>query len=85
MTKEELGKLYPGNLQPYNPDWAALFKKEKQFLISILNSFGLRIEHVGSTAIPAVCRIHGTVHAVEHHIRRAIVEGLRCVCSWLVR
>lgn len=51
MTKDELGKLYPIKLEPYDSGWNRLFEKEKQFLQSILNSNALRIEHIGSTAI----------------------------------
>ena len=54
MTKEELGMLYPITLEPFNPEWKSLFEKEKHLLSSILGSIALRIEHIGSTAIPGI-------------------------------
>lgn len=50
MTKEELGKLYPIIIKPYNPDWKAYFEKERDYLRSFFSQ-DLVIEHIGSTAI----------------------------------
>ncbi|MBN2049969.1 MAG: GrpB family protein, partial [Spirochaetales bacterium] len=50
MTKEELGKLYPLFLEPYNPQWPCLFENEKRVLSGFFSE-NLRIEHIGSTAI----------------------------------
>lgn len=53
MNKEELGKLYPITVVEYDPHWTTLFEKEKQNMIKILGSeIALRIEHIGSTAVP---------------------------------
>ena len=54
MTKEELGRLYPIRLVPYDPGWNALFEKEKYFLSDVLGPNALRIEHAGSTAVPGI-------------------------------
>jgi GrpB-like predicted nucleotidyltransferase (UPF0157 family) len=50
MTRDELGKLYPIKVQPYNPDWNLYFEKEKELLRSLF-SYDLIIEHIGSTAV----------------------------------
>lgn len=53
MNKEELGKLYPVVLSDYDAHWPILFEKEKAILGSIFGP-GLRIEHIGSTAIAGI-------------------------------
>ncbi|MBN1411674.1 MAG: GrpB family protein [Spirochaetales bacterium] len=55
MTKEELGKLYPVRIVAYDPEWPLLFEKEKQSLLKVLGTdLALRIEHMGSTAVPGM-------------------------------
>jgi len=39
-------------LYTYNSAWEKLYKKEEKLLISIVEKYGLDIEHIGSTAIP---------------------------------
>ncbi len=52
LNKEELGKLFPIEIVPYNLDWVVLFENEKELLIETLGtSIALRIEHFGSTSI----------------------------------
>jgi GrpB-like predicted nucleotidyltransferase (UPF0157 family) len=41
-------------LAPYNPQWPTLFLQEKEALETILGNVVVSIEHVGSTAIPAI-------------------------------
>ncbi|MHA1211663.1 MAG: GrpB family protein [Candidatus Heimdallarchaeota archaeon] len=38
----------------YNPTWIQLFQEEKQRILEVLDSFTIRIEHIGSTAIPTL-------------------------------
>lgn len=53
MNKEQLGRLYPITVVKYDSDWPLLFEKEKRILTDILGSeIALRIEHIGSTAVP---------------------------------
>ncbi|MBP1996930.1 GrpB family protein [Paenibacillus eucommiae] len=53
MNKEELGKLYPITVVPYDTNWASIFENEKETIIKILGSeVALRVEHIGSTAVP---------------------------------
>ena len=52
LTAEEIGKLFPIQIVPYNPDWIALFEEEKASIIEILDeNLTLNIEHIGSTSI----------------------------------
>lgn len=56
LTAEELGKLFPIRLVDHNPEWREKYLDERQ---NIIHSAGpetiLRIEHIGSTAIPGIC------------------------------
>ena len=42
-------------LKKYNPKWNYLFEIEKEKLLIILGSTGIKIEHIGSTSIPDIC------------------------------
>ncbi|MBB3131375.1 GrpB-like predicted nucleotidyltransferase (UPF0157 family) [Paenibacillus rhizosphaerae] len=53
MNREELGKLYPIIIERYDKNWVSMFEREKQNIINILGSnIALRVEHMGSTAVP---------------------------------
>ena len=55
MAQKELGILYPIKIVEYDDRWPHLFEKEKGILFNILGSeIALRIEHIGSTAIPGL-------------------------------
>jgi GrpB-like predicted nucleotidyltransferase (UPF0157 family)/RimJ/RimL family protein N-acetyltransferase len=41
-------------LAPYNPDWVRAFACERSMLAQALSELALRIEHVGSTAVPGL-------------------------------
>lgn len=52
LTSEELGKLFPIQIVPYDKNWVEIFKSESKLIIDTLgNNIALRIEHFGSTAI----------------------------------
>ena len=56
LSVEALGKLFPIVIVDYDPAWKNLFNSEKQIIegaIGIKNI--IRIEHIGSTAIPGLC------------------------------
>ena len=36
----------------YNPQWAVLFKKEKDQILNVIGHIIVEIEHIGSTAVP---------------------------------
>jgi GrpB-like predicted nucleotidyltransferase (UPF0157 family) len=56
LSTAELGHLFPIIISDYNPEWAKIYLLEKQ---NILRTSGpdiiLRIEHIGSTAVPGLC------------------------------
>lgn len=39
-------------LVPHQPEWTSLFAQERDLLASLLGPAALRVEHVGSTAVP---------------------------------
>ena len=41
-------------IKPYDPRWPALFAAEREELAALLQPLELRIEHVGSTAVPGL-------------------------------
>jgi len=62
-TEDEIRAHTIGELQPlssriqlvdYNPQWPVLFARETERIRSALGSQALRIEHVGSTAVPGL-------------------------------
>ncbi len=53
LTTKELGQLFPVTLTEANPGWKNIFISEKEKIINVLDSGDkIRIEHIGSTAIP---------------------------------
>jgi GrpB-like predicted nucleotidyltransferase (UPF0157 family) len=52
LTAEQVGKLFPIRIVPYNPEWAMLFEQEKALITEILSAnAALNIEHIGSTSV----------------------------------
>jgi len=52
LTAEQIGKLFPIRIVPYNPDWIMFFEQEKALIIKILGeNLALNVEHIGSTSI----------------------------------
>ena len=51
LTAEQVGKLFPIRIVPYNPDWIKLFEQEKELIIRTLGEYVLNIEHFGSTSV----------------------------------
>jgi len=41
-------------LAEYDPEWRSLFEQEAERIRSVLGSRALRVEHVGSTAVPGL-------------------------------
>ena len=55
LTKEDWNRLFPVQLEDHNPAWDAMFENEKNSIVRALGTdVVLRIEHFGSTAIPAI-------------------------------
>ena len=53
MDREELGRLYPIIVKPYNPEWKTCYHQEKECLLNLFSG-ELRIEHIGSTAVVGI-------------------------------
>ncbi len=52
LSTEELGRLFPIEIVPYNEQWNTLFLLEKELINNTLGEkVALRVEHFGSTAI----------------------------------
>jgi GrpB-like predicted nucleotidyltransferase (UPF0157 family) len=42
-------------LEKYNTEWKSFFEIEKEKLLNVLGTNGIKIEHIGSTSIPDIC------------------------------
>ena len=52
LTAEQVGKLFPIQVVPYNPDWIMLFEQEKVLITDVLGEkVALNVEHFGSTSV----------------------------------
>ncbi|MFW6277430.1 MAG: GrpB family protein [Prolixibacteraceae bacterium] len=55
LSPGELGKLFPIMLETYNPEWPAVFQKEKEYILKLLApDLCGEIAHFGSTAVPGI-------------------------------
>lgn len=56
LSTKELGQLFPIFLVNYNQNWIKLYQLEKSNIIKAIGKQKIvRIEHIGSTAIPGLC------------------------------
>jgi len=56
MTVEVFGGPEPGpiTLAPYDPAWPARYERERARILAALGGAALRVEHIGSTAVPGL-------------------------------
>lgn len=54
MSLEELWELFPIILTPHNPLWSYWAKEEMESLSELLADYNPIVNHIGSTAIPAI-------------------------------
>ena len=54
MSLEELWELFPIFLVEHNDNWNLLYEEMKTTLQSILSDYPVKINHIGSTAIPGI-------------------------------
>lgn len=55
MSVNELGQLFPIIIQDYREEWIELYELEKQLILDRFDSSEIvRIDHIGSTAIPGM-------------------------------
>lgn len=55
FTREDWNTLYPIHLEDHNPGWKTIFEKEKELILSNIDStYFERIEYFGSSSIPGL-------------------------------
>jgi GrpB-like predicted nucleotidyltransferase (UPF0157 family) len=55
MTLEKLGQLFPIIIQDYSADWVECYESESKLIISSFSQSDIiKIDHIGSTAIPGL-------------------------------
>lgn len=54
LTKDEIAKLFPVALYPYDSKWNEIYLVEEKLLLNTVGDKILRIEHFGSTSIPNI-------------------------------
>ena len=55
LTPEELGKLFPIQIVPYDKNWVNIFNSESRLIKDTLgDNIALKIEHFGSTAVDGI-------------------------------
>jgi GrpB-like predicted nucleotidyltransferase (UPF0157 family) len=67
-------------ISDYNPDWPKEFELIQSALWQVLGDFALRIDHIGSTAVPGlgaknVIDVQITVRALTPEIKHRLVEA----------
>ncbi len=85
LTAEQIGKLFPIRIVPYNPKWKVLFEQEKVLLAEILRENRiLHIEHIGSTSVDGLAAkptidILVEVSNLSNDIKQGITEKLETI------
>jgi GrpB-like predicted nucleotidyltransferase (UPF0157 family) len=52
LPAEQVGRLFPIRIMPYNPEWKMFFEQEKELIAKALGeNVALNIEHFGSTSV----------------------------------
>lgn len=55
MSTQELGQLFPINITDYSDTWPGLYREEAKFITNAFTQTEvLKIDHIGSTAIPGL-------------------------------
>ena len=54
LTKEEWDNLFPIELVDHDPHWKLIYEAEERRIIDQIGDKIIKIEHVGSTSIPAI-------------------------------
>ena len=85
LTVEQIGKLFPIRIVPYNPDWKILFEQEKELITGILGeNMTLSIEHIGSTSIVGLAAkptidIMVEVSKLNYELKQTITRKLETI------
>ena len=85
LSAEQIGKLFPIRVVPYNPDWIMLFEHEKELIINVLGKeLVFNIEHFGSTSVVGLAAkptidILVEVSKINDEIKRHITRKLEVI------
>jgi len=82
LTPEEVGKLFPVRVEPYNPDWEELYEQEKELLIRVLGeNVVINIEHFGSTSVVGLAAkptidIMVEISSLSNEMKQVLIQKL---------
>lgn len=85
LTSEQVGKLFPIQVVPYNPDWEILFEQEKALITEVVgNGLILSLEHFGSTSIKGLASkptidIMIEVASLNNEIKQFITQKMETI------
>jgi GrpB-like predicted nucleotidyltransferase (UPF0157 family) len=85
LTAEQIGRLFPIRIAPYNPEWKVLFEQEKALLSEVLGeNVALNVEHFGSTSVVGLAAkstidILVEVSSLNDEIKQFITKKLETV------
>lgn len=85
MSLEELWQLFPILLREHDPEWAVWFSEESAKLGRVFGPCAVRINHIGSTALPgllAKSTVDILLELRDDMSSQAIVDSLRAA-GWL--
>ena len=83
LTAEEVGKLFPIRIVPYNPNWKMLFEQEKTLILEVFEKEVI-VEHIGSTSVEGLAAkptidILVEVSNLKDEIKQVITEKLETI------
>jgi GrpB-like predicted nucleotidyltransferase (UPF0157 family) len=85
LTAEQLGKLFPIRIVPYNPEWKVLFEREKVLITDVLGgNIVPNVEHFGSTSVEGLAAkptidIMVEVSGLSNEMKRIIIKKLATI------
>ncbi len=87
LNREELGRLFPIILSEHKEEWKKLFNQEKEELLSILSKErALRVEHIGSTAVPGLLAkptIDILVELSDYNNQQNEIKKIMCAAGYI--
>ena len=85
LTAEQVGKLFPIRIVPYNPNWKVLFEQERELIKKTLGKdIVLNVEHFGSTSVEGLAAkptidIMVEVSNLNNEIKQYITQELKTI------
>jgi len=85
LTAEQVGKLFPIQVVPYNPDWKMLFEQERELITEVLGeNIVLNVEHFGSTSVAGLAAkptidIIVEVSNLNEKVKQVIIKKLETI------